>query len=261
MKGEEQMPPPPVNRAPEAHLVAFETAYAGRTAFASSTKPPLTRRFVPFVGSMSRYRRSDVRVDALAGLTVAALALPSAMAYAELAGLPVTAGLYALLLPVLAYALFGTGLRVVVGPEGAVALLVASALAPLAVAGSAEYIALAAGLAIAVGAVFLLARLLRLGWMADYFSQSVLVGYITGIAVLIILDQMEKMTGVTSEYENSVRAAVDVVLNLGDANLADGAGGGALVCGLAGVQPLPAPVAGGAGRRDCGDRRVLAARP
>ena len=200
--------------------MAFETAYAGRTAFASSTKPPLTRRFVPFVGSMSRYRRSDVRVDALAGLTVAALALPSAMAYAELAGLPVTAGLYALLLPVLAYALFGTGLRVVVGPEGAVALLVASALAPLAVAGSAEYIALAAGLAIAVGAVFLLARLLRLGWMADYFSQSVLVGYITGIAVLIILDQMEKMTGVTSEYDNSVRAAVDVVLNLGDANVA-----------------------------------------
>lgn len=200
--------------------MAFDEAYRGRRAFASATKPPLTRRFVPFVGSMSRYRRSDVRADALAGLTVAALALPSAMAYAELAGLPVTAGLYALLLPVLAYALLGTGLRVVVGPEGAVALLVAGALAPLAVAGSAEYTALAAALAIAVGAVFLLARLLRLGWLADYFSQSVLVGYISGIAALIILDQFEKMTGVTSEFENSVRAAIDVILNVGDANLA-----------------------------------------
>ncbi len=101
------------------------------------------------------------------------------MAYAQLAGLPVTAGLYALLLPVLAYAFLGSGLRVMVGPEGAVALLVASALAPLAAAGSAEYTTLAAGLASCVGAVFLVARLLRLGWVADYFSQSVLVGYIT----------------------------------------------------------------------------------
>lgn len=220
MIDEDGIAQPPDHQRPDAHLVAFEAAYAGRAAFASSTKPPLARRFVPFIGSMSRYRRSDVRLDALAGLTVAALALPSAMAYAEIAGLPVTAGLYALLLPVLAYALFGTGLRVVVGPEGAVALLVASALAPLAVAGSAEYTALAAALALAVGAVFLLARLLRLGWLADYFSQSVLVGYITGIAVLIILDQMEKMTGVASDFENSVRAAVDVVLHLGNANAA-----------------------------------------
>ena len=169
---------------------------------------------------MKGYSRGKVRVDALAGLTVAALALPSSMAYAELAGLPVTAGLYALLLPVLAYALLGSGLRVVIGPEGAVALLVASALAPLAATGSAQYATLAAALAIAVGAVFLLARLLRLGWIADYFSQSVLVGYITGVAILMILGQVEKLTGVSSTYDGAIRATIDTVGHLGNANLA-----------------------------------------
>ncbi len=159
-------------------------------------------------------------MDALAGLTVAALALPASMAYAELAGLPVTAGLYALLLPVLAYAFLGSGLRVMVGPEGAVALLVASALAPLAAAGSAQYTTLAAALALGVGAVFLVARLLRLGWVADYFSQAVLVGYISGVAVLMILGQLEKLTGLSSQYSNSVQAAFDILWHLGDASAA-----------------------------------------
>lgn len=205
---------------PEVPLISVESAYHGRSAFASATKPPWSQRYSPFVGSMRGYSRDRLRVDALAGLTVAALALPASMAYAELAGLPVTSGLYALLLPVLVYAFLGSGLRVVVGPEGAVALLVASALAPLAAAGSAEYTALGAALAIAVGLVFLVARLLRLGWIADYFSQSVLVGYITGVAILMILDQLEKLTGISSEYSNSVRAAVDVLVHLGDANAA-----------------------------------------
>jgi high affinity sulfate transporter 1 len=140
------------------------------------------------------------------------------MAYAELAGLPVTAGLYALVLPVLAYAVLGSSVRVVIGPEGAVALLVASALAPLAVAGSAEYATLGAALAIAVGAVFLAARLLRLGWIADYFSQAVLVGYISGVAVLMILNQLEKLTGLSSAYDGVVRATIDVVGHLGNAH-------------------------------------------
>ena len=102
-----------------------------------------------------------------------------------------------------------------IGPEGAVALLVASALGPLAAAGSPEYSALAAGLAIAVGAVFVLARLLRLGWLADYFSQSVLVGYISGVAVLMALGQISKITGISSDVEGEIRAALDTISNLG----------------------------------------------
>ena len=211
-------------------LVPYQSAYEGRSPFASSTKPPWTRRYVPLVDSLRSYSPDKLRVDALAGLTVAALALPASMAYAELAGLPVTAGLYTLLLPVLAYALLGSGLRVVIGPEGAVALLVASALAPLAAAGSAQYATLAAALAIAVGAIFLIARLLRLGWIADYFSQSVLVGYISGVAVLMILGQLEKLTGLSSTYKGAIRETVDNVAHIGHANLATVAvSGGAFV--------------------------------
>jgi sulfate permease, SulP family len=194
-------------------------AYRGRSPFASASKPPLLQRFVPLAASLKGYTGGRLRIDATAGLTVAALALPSGMAYAELAGLPVTAGLYALLLPVLLYAALGSTRRGVVGPEGAVALLVATSLAPLAAAGSPEYTALAAALAIAVGCVFVAARLLRLGWLADYFSQSVLVGYISGVAVLMAIGQLSKLTGVSSDAEGDVKEAVDILLHLGDANL------------------------------------------
>ena len=79
-------------------------AYRGRSPFASAAQPPLLQRVAPFTASVQGYTRERLRVDAVAGLTVAALALPAGMAYAELAGLPVTAGLYALLFPVLLYA-------------------------------------------------------------------------------------------------------------------------------------------------------------
>jgi len=168
----------------------FREAYDGRAAFASASRPPLATRYVPFVRSMASYSRTRLRTDVIAGVTVAALALPSAMAFAELAGVPVSAGLYALLLPVLAYAVFGSAARVVIGPEGTISLLVATTLAPLAATGSAKYAALAAVLALLVGLVFIAARLVRLGWIADYFSQAVLVGYITGVAVVLVLGQV-----------------------------------------------------------------------
>ena len=178
----------------------------------------MTTRYVPFARSMATYSSTRLRTDVVAGVTVAALALPSSMAYAELAGVPVSAGLYALLLPVLAYAFLGSAPRVVVGPEGTVALLVATAIAPLAAAGSPEYAALAAMLAILVGAVFLVARLARLGWIADYFSQAVLVGYITGVAIVLILGQLGKLVGVSSDADGAIREAVDVLTHLSDAN-------------------------------------------
>jgi high affinity sulfate transporter 1 len=173
---------------------------------------------MPFTATLDGYSKTRLRTDATAGLTVAALALPSGMAYAELAGLPVTAGLYTLLLPVLVYAGLGANRRGVIGPEGAVALLVAAAISPLAAVGSPEYVALAAALAIAVGGVFALARLMHLGWIADYFSQSVLVGYIGGVAILMAIGQLSKLTGVSSDVDGELRTAVDIVLSLGESN-------------------------------------------
>jgi high affinity sulfate transporter 1 len=198
----------------------FSQAYRGRGAFASASRPPITTRYLPIARSLSPYSRSRLRTDVAAGVTVAALALPSAMAYAQLAGVPVSAGLYALLLPVLAYAAFGSAPRVVVGPEGTVALLVATVIAPLAATGSGRYAALAALLAIMVGVVFLLARLARLGWIADYFSQAVLVGYITGVAIVLILGQFGKLLGISSDKSGAIRQTVDIVGHAGDANRA-----------------------------------------
>ena len=196
----------------------FSKVYKSRSAFASASRPPMSTRYVPFARSMAGYSGGRLRTDVVAGVTVAALALPSSMAYAEIAGVPVSAGLYSLLLPVLAYAVLGSAPRVVVGPEGTVALLVATAIAPLAATGSAEYAALAAMLALMVGVVFLLARSARIGWIADYFSQAVLVGYITGVAIVLILGQLGKLLGISSDEDGAILEAVDILRHLGDAN-------------------------------------------
>jgi sulfate permease, SulP family len=201
-------------------LEPFPVAYHGRKPFRSAHKPPLSTRYLPLVASLRGYSRSRLQTDALAGITVASLALPASMAYADIAGLPVTAGLYSLLLPLVVYALLGSAPWLVVGPESTIALLVAAGLAPLAVAGTAEYTTLAAALALTVGAIYLAAALMRLGWIADYFSQAVLVGYITGVALLIVLGQLGKLVGLSGEHDNAVAAAGDVVAHLGRANVA-----------------------------------------
>lgn len=148
------------------------------------------------------YQGGTLRRDLLAGVTVAALAVPSGMAFAELAGLSPVAGLYALLLPTVAYAFLGSSRQLIIGPEGAVAALVATALLPLAAGEPARYAVLAALLALLVGGVFLLARLVRLGWVADYFSRAVLTGYIHGVAVVLIVGQLGKLFGIDIEAQD-----------------------------------------------------------
>jgi SulP family sulfate permease len=205
---------------PAVPLEPFRVAYRGRKPFRSAHKPPLSTRYLPLVASLRGYNWPRLRTDAVAGLTVAALALPASMAYAGIAGLPVTAGLYSLLLPIAVYALLGSAPWLVVGPESTIALLVAAGLAPLAVAGTAEYTTLAAALTLLVGAVYLAARLLRLGWIADYFSQAVLVGYVSGVAILIVLGQFGKLVGLSSNYDNAIIAVGDIVTHLDQANAA-----------------------------------------
>lgn len=164
------------------------------------------------------YGGGIARRDLQAGLTVAALALPSAMAYAELAGLSPITGLYALLLPTLAYVLLGSSRQVIVGPEGSISALVAAAVLPLAVAGSAEAAEAAAMLALLVAAFFGIAWLLKLDWIADYFSQPVLVGYLHGVAVVLILGQVDKLLGVSVESEGPLREAGSALLEVSEAS-------------------------------------------
>src|SRR6185503_9020699 len=161
-----------------------ETAYGTASAFRPAKREPLLVRTVPVAEEVPRYRFGSARRDLLAGVTVTALALPSAMAYGELAGLSPVNGLYALLGPTLAYVLLGSSRRLVIGPEGSVSTLVAAAVLPLAAAGSEDAVELASFLALLVAACFLLARVLRLGWVADYFSRPVLIGYLHGVAAV-----------------------------------------------------------------------------
>jgi high affinity sulfate transporter 1 len=160
-------------------------------------QPPERHRsrahFLPLLEQLRGYR--SLRPDLIAGVMVAALALPQAMAYAQIAGLPVVAGLYGLLLPVIAYAFLGSSRVLMTGPTTTAALMVGPAL--LVVSGDpAAYPALAAMLALLVGLVFLLARLAHLGWLADYFSTAVLLGFVTGLALTMIAGQVGVLLGV-----------------------------------------------------------------
>ena len=194
--------------APGGH----DDGYAG-TPFRAAHKQPLLVRASPVAGDLPSYRARQARGDLIAALTVAALAVPSAMAYAELAGLTAVAGLYALLLPTVAYALFGSSSRLVVGPEGSISALVGATVLASAAAGSAEAAELAAMLALLVAACFLVARLARLGWIADYLSRPVLIGYIHGVAVVLVIGQL---LGLDVEGADPLPQLVEIVRELGD---------------------------------------------
>jgi sulfate permease, SulP family len=190
--------------------------HATAAAFRPAERDPLLQRAIPVAKELPGYRAPTARRDVLAGVTVAALAIPSAMAYAELAGLPAEAGLYALLLPTVAYAFLGSSRQLIIGPEGSLTALVAAAVLALTTAGSPEALELAGAMALLVAACFLIARLLRLGWLADYLSRPVLVGYIHGVAVVLIIGQLGKLTGIDSKAADPVPQLVELVRNLGE---------------------------------------------
>lgn len=145
------------------------------------------------------YRKEWVRGDLLGGLTVTAYLVPQVMAYAAVAGLPPVAGLWAMLPALVAYALLGSSERLSVGPEATTALMTAVVVGPLSGGDPARHAGLAAALAVLVGVFALLARLLRLGAVADLLSHPILVGYLAGVAVLMIVGQLERTTGVPVE--------------------------------------------------------------
>ncbi|MFF0533328.1 SulP family inorganic anion transporter [Nocardia amikacinitolerans] len=151
---------------------------------------------LPGLGQFRGYERGWLRADVLAGVTVAAYLVPQVMAYATVAGLPPVVGLWAVLGPLAVYALIGTSRQLSVGPESTTALMTAVALAPLAGADPGRYAALAAVLALLVGAVCLLGALARLGVLADLLSRPVLVGYLAGTAGIMIVGQLGRLTGI-----------------------------------------------------------------
>ncbi len=148
---------------------------------------------MPGLKRLLSYRREWLRGDVLAGLTVAAYLIPQCMAYGELAGVQPVAGLWAILTPMVIYAVFGSSPQLSIGPESSTAVMTAVAIAPLATARSDTYISLAALLAIIMGLVCLVGYVARLGFLADLLSKPILIGYMAGIALIMIGGQLGKM--------------------------------------------------------------------
>jgi sulfate permease, SulP family len=151
---------------------------------------------IPGLVTLRSYQRSWLRGDLLAGVTVAAYLVPQVMAYATVAGLPPVAGLWAALPGLVVYAVLGSSASLSMGPEATTALMTAIAIAPLAAGDPVRYAGLAASLALLVGVMSVAAGLLRLGFVADLLSRPVLVGYMAGVAVIMIADQLRRVTGV-----------------------------------------------------------------
>lgn len=165
----------------------------------------LARR-VPGLHVVATYRREWARYDLVAGIVLTALLVPQGMAYAELAGLPAVTGLYATMLPLLAYFVFGPSRILVLGPDSAVSPVVAAAVIPLAGASPDARVETAAMLALLVGAMLALGSVAGLGFLTDLISKPVRLGYLAGIALTVIVTQLPKLLGVPLSPENVAEA-------------------------------------------------------
>jgi SulP family sulfate permease len=155
----------------------------------------LSKKLLPFL-SWFPMERAGVRADLLAGLTVALVLIPQSMAYAELAGLPVWAGLYAAFIPVILGGLWGSSHHLQTGPGATMGLIIAAVLMPLAAAGSAEYVNLAVQLGFLVGIIWALIAIFRLGFIINFLSRPVIEGFINAGGILIAVSQVGKILGI-----------------------------------------------------------------
>ena len=187
----------------------------------SERTPAAWERYLPGVAVLRRYERGWLRGDVVAGATVAAYLIPQVMAYAVIAGLPAVVGLWAILAPLLLYAALGSSRQLSIGPESTTALMTAAGVGALvgAAGGPERYAEVAALMAIAVGMVCLAGWALRLSFLAALLSRPVLVGYMAGIALLMIVSQLGKVAKLDIESESTLGAAWEFLTRLDEAHL------------------------------------------
>lgn len=161
------------------------------------------KRLCPFAGIVP-LDRSRIPAEIIAGITLAALAIPEVLGYTNISGTPVITGLYTLLVPAALFAIFGSSRHLVVGADSATAAILASGLIGLAAAGSGEYLALAGLLALMVGVLLLTASLVGLGFMADFLSRTVLVGFLTGVGIQIALRALSELLGLPGHHHGTL---------------------------------------------------------
>lgn len=178
------------------------------------------QRYLPILDWGRRYSRPVLANDMMAALIVTIMLIPQSLAYAMLAGLPPEVGLYASILPLVAYAIFGTSRTLAVGPVAVVSLMTASAVGEITAQGTASYLAAAMLLAMMSGVMLVLMGVFRLGFVANFLSHPVISGFITASGLLIAIGQLKYILGVQAGGHNAVETLSALVRSVGDANIA-----------------------------------------
>jgi high affinity sulfate transporter 1 len=176
----------------------------------------VTYRFAPGLVALGSYNPAWVRFDLVAGVSVAAVAVPIAIAYSQLAGVPPVYGLYASILPLVAYAVFGSSRQLIMAPDAATCAIVTAVVIPLAGPDPARYISLSMTLAMMTGVICIVAGLARLGFLTNFLARPILTGYLNGIAISIISGQLGKLFGFSLKPAGFFRMLMEFVTKLGE---------------------------------------------
>ena len=198
---------------------------------------PVLQRWLPGLSVARRYERKWLRPDLLAGIVLTALLIPAGMGYAEAAGLPPEAGLYATIVPLLVYALVGPSRILVLGPDSSLAPIIAATVLPLAAGDEQRAIALAGLLAILMGAALILGGILRLGFVTDLLSNPIRVGYLNGVALVVIVSQIPKLLGFSVNADALIPKVRETVEAIGNGKV----NGTALLIGVASLVVIVVP--------------------
>ena len=175
-------------------------------------------RSLPILQGILPIDRAQIPVDIIAGVTLAALAIPEVMGYTQIAGMPVITGLYTILIPTALFALFGSSRHLVVGADSATAAIMAAGLAGMAATGSSEYVALAGLLALITAVILIIARVIKLGFLADFLSRTVLIGFLTGVGIQVAVGQISGMLGIPGGGSGPIQKLVTDVQQLSQIN-------------------------------------------
>ncbi|GLO13057.1 sodium-independent anion transporter [Pseudomonas putida] len=173
-------------------------------------------RWLPGLANLLHYRREWLHADLQAGLSVAAIQIPIAIAYAQIVGLPPQYGLYACVLPMMVYALIGSSRQLMVGPDAATCAMIAGAVAPLAMGDPQRIVELSVIVTVLVGVMLIAAGLARAGFIASFFSRPILIGYLNGIGLSLIAGQLSKVVGFKIEGDGFILSLINFLQRLGE---------------------------------------------
>ena len=180
----------------------------------------LLLRYLPILGWLPKYERPWLRTDLIAGLTIVALLIPEGMAYAQIAGVPPQTAFYAAPIGLLAFAIFGTSRQLVVAVSAIIATMSFATVSLIVAPDTPEFIIMTAALAVLAGLISILAGLLKMGRVAQFFSESVMVGFITGLALTVMVKQLPKILGIEGGSGNFWERLYDVIIHLPETHLA-----------------------------------------